>query len=766
MKIRWLFHAALFAIAATALPAFAQEPPPPETAEIDGRVLNARDGEILSLVQVELAGTMFRAVTDAEGKFHITGIPAGDYVLQSSAVGFYIFRSPSFTLMSGEHRSFDVVLASSTNKSSSSVDVSADVFEVNPDAAAAGFTLTGDERKNLASVLADDPLRAVQNLPGVTSNNDFSSEFSVRGAPFSRVGLYLDGVLLHSPFHTTDGQADNGSLTIFNGDLTEDMTLYQGAWPVKFSDRTAGVLDVQTREGGRSGIHGKISASASNAGITLEGPINKEKRGAWLVDFRKSYLQYILNRIDFGDQPPLAFAFDDLQTRLDYNLTARHAITLTALNGSSSVDRSRFRSELSPNTVMTSGYRFTMANLGSRYTPNSRLLISNHVAWSHEKGHVENRDDSPLNNSAYNEWTWRGDASMMWNAKSSLEFGGEFRDLRQDSVSTQFIYAPAITPSFDQSHAHEHQGGAYIQESLGPKSGRIRLTAGIREDEQSTDHTRITSPYASLSFQLEKRTHLQFDWGRYGQFPELNQLFSTFAIAPLRTERATHYEAAVEERLNDRIRLHVEFYDRQDRDLIARPALNPRALADATIADAQPGAPLLNSEHGYARGVELYVQRRSANGVTGWVSYAYGRAEIIDDSLRTRFPSDYEQRHTINAYASRRIRPSVNVSARFTYGSGMPLPGFYAIDPNGYRLTTVRNGLRAPAYERADIRLNKAYIRQRFKTTLFGEIVNLTNHKNRDFDSPGPYDNVTGRTFPNFYSMFPILPSVGLLVEF
>ncbi len=751
----------------TALFSFAQDAPPaPETAEIDGRVVNARDGETLSLVKVELAGTMYRAVSEDDGTFHITGIPAGEYILQSSTVGFYTFRSPSFTLTTGEHRSFDVILASSTNKAATSVDVSADVFDINPDTAAAGFTLSGDERKNLASVLADDPLRAVQNLPGVTSNNDFSSEFSVRGAPFHRVGLYLDGVLMHSPFHTTDGQADNGSLTIFNGDLTEDMTLYQGAWPVKYSNRTAGVLDVETRGGSRDAIHGKVSASASNAGVTLEGPINREKRGAWLVDFRKSYLQYILNRIDFGDQPPLAFAFDDVQARLDYNVTSRHALSLTVLNGSSSVDRSRFRSELSPNTVMTSGYRFTMGNLGSRYTPNSKLLISNHVAWSHEKGHVENRDDAPLNDSGYSEWTWRGDASMMWNKKSSLEFGGEFRGSRQDSLTTQFIYAPSITPSRDSSNARGHQGGAYIQESVGPSSGRIRLTAGIREDEQSAYGTAITSPYASLSLQLLKRTHVQFDWGQYGQFPELSQLFSVFAVTPLRPERATHYEAAVEERMNDRIRLHVEFYDREDRDLLDRPALFPRALAGGTIADAQPAAPLLNSERGYARGIEFYIQRRSANGVTGWVSYAYGRASLSDNVLQARFPSEYEQRHTINAYASRRLRPSVNVSARFTYGSGMPLPGFYAVDSSGYSLSTVRNGLRAPAYERADVRLNKAYVRQKFKTTLFGEIVNLTNHKNRDFDSPGPYDNTTGHTVPNFYSMFPILPSVGLLVEF
>ncbi len=52
------------------------------------------------------------------------------------------------------------------------------------------------------------------------------------------------------------------------------------------------------------------------------------------------------------------------------------------------------------------------------------------------------------------------------------------------------------------------------------------------------------------------------------------------------------------------------------------------------------------------------------------------------------------------------------------------------------------------------------------KTTLFVEIVNLTDHNNRDFDSAGPYDAQTTRTYPNFYSMFPILPSAGLVFEF
>jgi len=761
MGLRSKFIVSLLALFVAAVSAVAQE----ETGEVNGRVVSSRGNEPLALVQVQLLGTSFRTVTGEDGTFHIAGVPAGNYVLQAATVDYYLIRQ-EFALAAGQTKSFDVVLTSSTGKLTNSVTVSADVFGVETESSASAFTLEGEERKNLASVLADDPLRAVQSLPGVTSNNDFSSEFSIRGAPFGRIGLYLDGVLLHAPFHTTDGQADNGSLTIFNGDLTDDMTLYQGAWPVRYSDRTAGILAVETREGSREEIQGRFSASASNAGVLVEGPWGTSKRGSWLAAFRKSYLQYILNRIDFGDQAPFVFGFTDGQARLAYDLTPRHNLSLSYLDGASSVDRTRFRSELGVNSVMTSGFRFTLLNLGSRYAPSQHLLITSRLAWSRERGEVANRDNAELSNQTYGEWTWRSDASVVWGKMNTLDFGGLFRHLRQDGLANQFVYAPVLTAALDVFRGAGHQAGAYVQQSFGFASGRGHLRAGVRQDEYSVTSAEITSPYASVSFEPWAKTRLELDWGQYGQFPELNQFFSIFARGSLLPERATHYDAAIEQRLDERTRLRLEFYDRQDRDLLARPALDPRLLDRGTIFQALPNAPLLNSQRGYARGVQVSVQRRTANGFTGWVSYAYGRAIIRDGDLHLKFPSDYDQRHTFNAYLSRRLRPTVNLSGRFTYGSGMPLPGFYRLEQGGYWLAENRNGLRAPAYQRTDLRLNKAYVRQKFKTTLFAEIVNLTNHTNRDFDSPGPYDSSTGRSYPNFYSMFPILPSAGMVFEF
>jgi hypothetical protein len=336
----------------------------------------------------------------------------------------------------------------------------------------------------------------VQSLPGVTSNNDFDSEFSLRGASFDRVGLYLDGVLLHSPFHTTDAQSGDGSLTIFNGDMTDDMTLYEGAWPVRYSDRTAGILAIDTREGNRQGFQGRLEASASNAGGLFEGPIGKKQRGSWIVSFRKSYLDYILNRIDFGDQPPLAFGFTDGEARLTYDLTSKHTISLSDVEGASGVDRTRFQSELGPNTVMTSGFRFSLLNLGSRYASNERVLITNHLAWSRERGDVENRDKALLSNQAYGEWTWHGDVSVSWLSdkpgKNTLDFGGQFRQLRQDGTTLQFVFTPVQVPSQDIFRGSGHQIGGYAQQSFGFLSERIHLTAGVRQDEFSRSAVQVT----------------------------------------------------------------------------------------------------------------------------------------------------------------------------------------------------------------------------------------------------------------------------------
>ena len=82
-----------------------------------------------------------------------------------------------------------------------------------------------------------------------------------------------------------------------------------------------------------------------------------------------------------------------------------------------------------------------------------------------------------------------------------------------------------------------------------------------------------------------------------------------------------------------------------------------------------------------------------------------------------------------------------------------------------YYLSDVRNQLRMQAYLRTDVRVNKSWTKDKWKLTLFGEVINLTNRTNYIFDSFNGYNSKTFQALLTLDTMFPILPSAGIVFE-
>jgi hypothetical protein len=354
----------------TTVAGYAQQAP----GEVRGTVVDARGGEMLSNVVIQLVGGSYRTTTDEAGKFQIASVASGDYVLNVSTVGYRLIKKP-FHLDPGEAKDFEITLSPDTFRQTDTVEVKSAPFDIASQDSPSTLVLSGNDAKNLASVLADDPLRAVQSLPGVSSNDDYDARFSFCGADYGRIGVYLDSILLHMPFHTVEGAGTFGSLTAFNGDMVEDLELHEGAWPVRFQDRTAGALDVHTRDGSRTQLSVRVAASVSNAGLMAEGPLGQH--GSWVACARKSYLQYILQRTSTDNS--MAFGLEDVQGRLAYELTPHNSISLNVLESYSDLDRSMAKSRLGINSLMEAGYHFTFGNLAWHYTPTDTLLITNHA---------------------------------------------------------------------------------------------------------------------------------------------------------------------------------------------------------------------------------------------------------------------------------------------------------------------------------------------------------------------------------------------------
>jgi hypothetical protein len=201
--------------------------------------------------------------------------------------------------------------------------------------------------------------------------------------------------------------------------------------------------------------------------------------------------------------------------------------------------------------------------------------------------------------------------------------------------------------------------------------------------------------------------------------------------------------------------------------MLRRPGSETRVVNGRAVRGLA-SAKYENRLDGFARGVEMMVQRHvSGRGVSGWFSYAYSRNRYHDVVSGETFWGDFDQRHTVNAYALYRHSDRASFVAKLRVGSNFPIPGYYAQVPGSddYVLTDVRNTERLPVYARLDLRANRAFNWSHRRLTLFAEVINVFNRANYRFEPPA-INVATRAVSAPFDSMFPVIPSVGFLFEF
>src|SRR5206468_9457094 len=105
-------------------------------------------------------------------------------------------------------------------------------------AVASEQTLGGRELQQLRGILTNDPLRAVQVMPGVAAGDDFRSEFAIRGAGIQQMNFTFEGIATAFLLHTVQQVHDSGSVAMVNGDVLDEITLLSGAYPQRHGNRT------------------------------------------------------------------------------------------------------------------------------------------------------------------------------------------------------------------------------------------------------------------------------------------------------------------------------------------------------------------------------------------------------------------------------------------------------------------------------------------------------------------------------------------------
>ncbi len=257
----------------------------------------------------------------------------------------------------------------------------------------------------LRGVIADDPFRAVQVMPSVATGDDFQAEFAVRGYGPAHVGIALDGIDTPLLFHTVRAVGDTGSLALINSDILDSATLLSGAYPQTLGSHLGSRLAFTTRDPARDRLTARVLLSGTAATTVWEGPAGA--RAGWMVAARKSYIDWLLKKID----PTIegTFGFLDGQAKAVFNPSPRHALQASVVGGRSLLDEADETPGL--NSLDKGRNRTTIGNLRWQFTPSSRFLVTQQVYLVQGRYKNTITDGRTREEGLDRDVTWRGTAS-------------------------------------------------------------------------------------------------------------------------------------------------------------------------------------------------------------------------------------------------------------------------------------------------------------------------------------------------------------------
>ena len=128
-------------------------------------------------------------------------------------------------------------------------------------------TLKASTIKKLPAILGEpDVLKSIQLLPGVSSVNEASSGFNVRGGGADQNLILLDDATIYNASHLF------GFFSVFNSDAIKDVKLYKGGIPAIYGGRLSSVLDVRQKEGNNNKFNGEAGIGLIASRVLIEGP--------------------------------------------------------------------------------------------------------------------------------------------------------------------------------------------------------------------------------------------------------------------------------------------------------------------------------------------------------------------------------------------------------------------------------------------------------------------------------------------------------------
>ncbi|AKD04813.1 carboxypeptidase-like regulatory domain-containing protein [Pontibacter korlensis] len=279
-----------------------------QQAKLTGKVLN-QHREPLELATVAIKGTSIGAQTNAAGDF-VLAVPVEQELVVSVRYLGYKELDQTLKLRSGETRNLQFILEPDLQQLQT-IDVRAKGNDTRERVSLT--TLDSRDVKNLPSAFGDFN-KILVTLPGVTSNNELSSTYSVRGGNYDENLVYVNNIEIYRPFLITAAQQEG--LSFVNPDLVGDIQFSSGGWQPRYGDKLSSVLNIMYKQ--PTEFAASVSGGLTGGSVHLESA-SKNKRVSYLFGARHKNGQYILRGLQTdGKYNPI---FSDAQAYVHIDLS-------------------------------------------------------------------------------------------------------------------------------------------------------------------------------------------------------------------------------------------------------------------------------------------------------------------------------------------------------------------------------------------------------------------------------------------------------------
>ena len=709
-----------------------------QTFTLTGKVVDEENNAI-ELASVSCAQQGKMVMTDLKGEFTITLKSQDSVVVKFSMVGYNsrkrVFRNPrgkqnvSITLPSMAALG-EVVVTEKKRQTSGTEKIDIKDIKQNPSA-------SGNAVEEL-----------IQQQAGVSTHNELSSQYNVRGGSFDENSVYINNVEVYRPFLVRSGQQEG--LSIINADMVEEVAFSSGGFESKYGDKMASALDIKYKRPKKN----EASFTASLLGANLYAGI-ATKKFTMTHGLRYKTNRYLLGSLETnGEYKP---NFLDYQTYISYTPNQRWTVDLIANISENHYNFRPTDRETSFGTmqdvksfkVYFDGQEkdvfrtlFGSMAITRHFTPNTHLSLIASAFYTKEQETYDIQGQYWLDDSQTSEnlgvGTYMEHArnflkghvesfKIMLNHKMKhhdIEAALTYKMEKVEEKSKEYEmrdssgYSIPHTPdrldmiyslnSTNEINSHRLEG--YIQDAFKFSSGTdnatyYTLNYGVRFRHWAFNRETVVSPRLSLAIIPAFNNDITFRLatGLYYQTPFYKELRDTTTVNgvtiatlnnKIKSQRSIHFIAAMDYRFKVKERPYkftAEAYYKLLSNLIPYNVNNVKVTYYGQ-----------NMAEGHTAGIDFKLFGEFVPGTDSWVTFSLMSTKQTVNGKSIPLPTD--QRYAINLHFTDYF-PGTDkwkMTLKLAYADGLPFgPPHKGLEGLNFR---------APAYKRADIGMSyRAY---------------------------------------------------------